>query len=129
MVKPQLSQQFFYKLCSVQFELYTIRPQPNTNMYFPLESWWAIAHHQIAHALLSHGQHIFYSIKYVFELPYLYSSITIRNSNLNTCCWFVSNCLHILTKDRKTQIWLSNSKWNKQLLLSISIYLFNLRNS
>ncbi len=107
MVKPQLSQQFFYKLCSVQFELYTIRPLPSTNMCITLANRatdTAIPPHQIAHALLAHGQQIFYSIKYVFELPYLYSSITSRNSNLITCCWFGSNCLLVSTKYRKTQI-------------------------
>ena len=41
MVKPQLSQQFFYKLCSEQFELYTIRPLPNTYI-----SHWQTGQHK-----------------------------------------------------------------------------------
>ena len=102
MVKHQLRQHFFYKLCSGQFELYMIRPLPNTYISRWPTGQAAIPHHQIANALSSNGQQIFYSVKYVFELPFLYSSITIKNYNLITCCGFGSNCLLVSIKYRKT---------------------------
>ena len=115
--------------CSLNYT-YTIRPLPNTNMYIPCQTGQQI---QLfpppPNALLSHGQQIFYSIKYVIELSYLYSSISNRISNLITCCWFGSNCLLVSTKYRKHKFDCQTQIWKNQLLLSISIYLFNFRNS